>query len=270
MKFSFFIEKETKGSAICRGIQISEKIDNASWYNHKEFNIEEFKNDVCIWVKCFPNGKFPKRSFIDIIDKREALEFVKNNKNIGVIGSSITSVKYIEEYINRDVILIPHHHCNFDNEIIPFRSVSSVGFVGDKNHYMQIKDCIENELPEIGLEFKKLINPKDRLSVVEFLKSIDIQISFRDKKEWQELRNPLKLSNGGSFKIPTIAYPEPSYLKEYKDLFLIAETGMEIISWCDKLKNNRELYNKYAEGSFNKSKNYHIDKIIKIYHNLSK
>ncbi|KKL03735.1 hypothetical protein LCGC14_2623170, partial [marine sediment metagenome] len=49
-----------------------------------------------------------------------------------------------------------------------------------------------------------------REDVCEFYKTIDIQIAFRTPgKEVRPpiFRNPLKVFNAGSFKIPTVAYP---------------------------------------------------------------
>ncbi|MFK5282474.1 hypothetical protein ACI3PL_23225, partial [Lacticaseibacillus paracasei] len=67
-------------------------------------------------------------------------------------------------------------------------------------------------LADMGLEWRFCNHYSKRRYVVDFYKEIDIQISFRPHHPRGIIlhMNPLKLSNAGSFGIPTVGFPEPA------------------------------------------------------------
>ena len=273
MNFSFFITKDN-GSGICRGRQISEKIPGSRVFLKENINREFLDKTICIWVKYVKGDgdllkgiDLGKNFFIDIIDGTKGVRFARKNPEVGIIASSKSSHEYISKKLNRkDVILIPHHHCNFENETIPDRPIRNVGFVGHDT--LNVFDHGLKELfMDIGLQFNSLIAPTTRESVVSFLLSIDIQIAatFGISPEKRLLKNSLKLSNGGSFKIPSVATPEISYVTDYDECFVKANDIESIVRSCKLLKDDRSLYRSISEKSFEKSKNYHIEEVVKLY-----
>jgi len=179
----------------------------------------------------------------------------------------------------KDVYLIPEHHCNFGRELRDNKDVLTVGYMGNKNGSIftdedivsrkkTIND-ITKRFSEIGLDFKFITHYPKREDVIEFYKSIDIQVLYKRRKQNQisKLNNPLKLTNAGSFGIPSVAYPEPTS-QEWKGCFVEAESISEILLQCKRLKEDKTLYEDMAGKAIEKSENYHISKIAPLYMEL--
>jgi hypothetical protein len=79
------------------------------------------------------------------------------------------------------------------------------------------------------------------------------------------MKGPFKIYNAGSFKIPTIGYPEAGYELNAKGMYFEARTIDEIVDLCVELKENSIMYRDMAETAHRFAQNYHIDKIIPLY-----
>ena len=212
-----FFYKTKKASGIIRGEQIS------SYVGAKKNPENNFIDDVCVFVKKQPFENFPKLSYLDIIDGSGLVDWAKKHPTIGIIAISEIAKNYLSEKLNRkDIKLIPEHHCNYERTQRASDTVKNVGYIGYKRSLRGFTNDIMYTFAKYGFNFKSVTNFNTRLDVVNFYKSIDIQISFRDKtctNTWHErnLKNPLKLANAGSFGIPTVCYPELNYQREFKD-----------------------------------------------------
>jgi len=277
------------GSGKCRGAQI------CNYINANANPADGYENDVCIWVKrppYYPDtnvlvSKIPKHSYIDIVDGDGLLPFIRENPNIGVIASSSLSKEYLDELcaskeISNKVVFIPHHHCNYERIKRPDREVKTVGFIGCPGGYGALPETLEKDLAAIGLEFKYKVRYKNRMEVSDFLQTIDIQVCYRDfisiykgnrVKMRQisrhiKLKNPLKLANGGSFGIPTIAYPEPNYKNDFDGCFAEAHKPEDIIIQCKRLKEDSAYYNDIANKAMERAERFHIENIAPLYYSL--
>lgn len=277
MNLSFF--KRRTSSGLIRGTQI------ANYIGAKLNPVSGYENDICIYVKMRPRGF--KNEYVDIIDNPRYIEYSKIRKDVGVIAISKIAQEYISFKTGRDdIVLIPQHHCNFNREKRNRKEITTVGYIGEK-YSLQNYEEIEQKLAKVGLklickwhaskEFNvnridQKFDYKTREDVVNFYKNIDIQIVWRPIVDInvEELKNPLKLSNAGSFGIPTVSFPEKSFVSEYNDCFIPAKTIDEAISHILELKNNQILYEEYSKKSIEYSENYHIENISKLYLNLLK
>ena len=265
MNFSFFYSKRRKGSAMLRGIQMAE------YLKAKKNPKEGYENDVCIFVKIGWHDPYPKRTYLDIIDAGKWLPWLKSHPTIGVIATSKIAKEFLKEYLSRDDIrLIPHHHCNYERWVRPDREVKVVGIIGSKNAFRFPIEEFRKRLKDIGLELKFNYSHimKKREEVVNFFKEIDIHVTWRIKASCVLLKNPLKLSNACSFGIPTVAYPERSFVSEYNSYFFPVYSIDEMIDAIKLLKNNHDLYRWYAEKGIKKAEEYHIENIAKLYRQL--
>ena len=260
---SFFYSKRKKGSAMLRGIQMAE------YLKAKKNPKEGFENDVCIFVKIGWHDPYPRRTYLDIVDAGKWLPWLKVHPTIGVIAASITAKKYLSEYLGRDdVVLIPHHHCNYERWVRPDREVKTVGVIGSIMAFRYPLDEFRKQLSDIGLELKIGQGIKNREDLVEFFKTIDIHVTWRYKGVFVRLKNSLKLSNACSFGIPTVACPERSYISEYNGYYVPARTIDEMISSIKFLKDNHTFYREYADKGIIKAEQYHIENIAKLYQQL--
>ena len=125
-------------------------------------------------------------------------------------------------------------------------------------------------LASIGAKFIYNINPEDRNVCCRFYASIDISLSFRCQMDpiLAKLKNPLKLANAGSFGIPTVAYPELNYVAEWDGCFAKAENLDQIVRAVKVLMESKAAYENLSGLAYEKSKEYHIKKILPLYKEL--
>lgn len=246
--------------------------------------VSGFENDTCIYVKVRPPEDHPAKTYLDVDDATDAVKWLRTHHKTGIIVNSTLGRDYLAKKLNRDDIhVIPHIHCNYENWERPYEwKVKTVGIIGSKTTFKYSISDIREKVGALGL---KLIYNKEywkhygdrgdwtedhrRMQVVDFYKQIDIQIVWRPddtfSEEQKPLKNPNKLVNASSFGIPTIAYPEEGFDKEWDQYYLKAETMATMLSWIKQLKDNSQLYNRYSSEIKNKAKAYHKDKIIQLY-----
>jgi len=271
MRYVFFTNPWA--SAKIRGEQVAARLENAV-VNPKHIHCD----DMLICVKCCPNKEiadYVSSYYLDIVDSVALAERAKDMPHIGVIAIGVTAHRYLTKLLGRDdIILIPEHHCNFKNEVRDRPKVERVGFCGyTENFHLQF-GAVSTALASIDVEFVTETQMEDRVNVCNFYKSIDVQLCFRKPGAMYAsqfepaLKNPLKLANAGSFKIPTIAYPEMSYVAEWDGCFIRAENLDQIVSRVKILKGSEAAYESIAETAYAKAQEYHIDKIIPLYKEL--
>lgn len=267
--FSFFV-RWRGGAGQIRGIQMADRLGG-------RVNPDSgYDNDICVYVMIHPWGKEPENSWIDPVDLRYSrLARARRNTSKGVIAISLPQLDVFHSYFKgRELVFIPEHHCNFDRELRPpDRPVEVVGAIGGLNTIQWPHAEVEKALADMGLRFVFCGHFSKRQYVVDFYKSIDIQIVFRTshmRGGEVRFRNPLKLGNAGSYGIPTVAYPEPSYISEWKDECLWGNTIQEVMEQVKRLKEDRELYKARAAIAWEKSQAYHIDEIAKKYRELER
>ena len=250
---SFFFNKNS-GSGKIRGYQIGK-------YLGAKMNPKDgYENDVCIYVKKRPPENHPKNTYLDIVDCRQRLFWIKRHPNVKVIACSVTSYFFLKRTVKNEIIYIPQHHCNFKREIkMNYGNVK--GVVGRE---WSISEGIESLIPN----FVWVKDFKHRQDVIDGYKKIDIQIIWR-KIHLQTskvpsrmvnqmfLKNPLKIINAMSFGIPTIAYPEICN-EEVKDFYFKADKIEDLFK---PIKYDRERL-------IDKAEEYHIDNVSKLYKQL--
>lgn len=275
--FSFFYSRG--GSGYIRGKQMADFLDG------KHNPTEGFENDICIYVKILPPDPPPKYTICDVDDSPKQAEWLKSHPEVGVIAISKTAKDWLNEYLGRnDVVFIPHQHCNFERRLRPDKPVKVVGIIGSSTTAFQAPvEPFRKELANIGLELRfeqdywntyKTNNKQEmRLNVADFYYDMDIQVGFRPKvifKSMAPFQNPNKLGNSSSFGIPMVAYPEPSYIREFGDSFVHARTIEEMLNQIKRLKDDLRYYKYIAKKALAIAEDYHIDNVSKRYLKLEK
>jgi len=272
---SFFMN-HIAASGKCRGIQV------ARYINGKIKPIEGYENDVCIWVKKIPYvEKIPEKSYVDVVDGEALLGWIQKHPKVGAIASSELCYNYLKELLPKnEIVYIQHHHCNFERYTRPEREVKTVGFIGCNITYNLLPKTLEKDLADIGLDFKFMTRYKSREHVCEFFKDIDIQVCYRNLEAsigksvrlrgHANLKNSLKVANGASFKIPTVAFPEPSYKIDFDGCFVEALRHEDIVAQCKKLKENKNYYDDIVNKAIEKSEKFHIENVTPLYLSLGK
>jgi len=272
---SFFYTRG--GSGYIRGRQM------ADYLGAKINPTEGYEDDLCIYVKIAPPHHKcpkvnPKHLYLDVDDSHRSAKYLQDHPECGVIAISETAKDYLSKLLNRDdVVFIPHQHCNFERRVRPPREVKTVGIIGCRSSFQYPADEFRKKVEAIGMElkyeedyWKVYSNPKQemRLNVADFYHSMDVQVVYRPKAIYQLLApfaNPNKMGNSSSFGVPTVSYPEESYVREFDGCFLPAKTIDEMVEWLRQLKNDPHLYSDLAKVNLEKAEEYHIDNIAKRY-----
>ena len=252
-------------SSIVRGEQIAAYMGNA------RLNPESgYEDDVCIYVK--PHIKagndydFPKKSYIDIHDAFDLVEVLKRYPDVGVIAYSDLAVETLSKHLTNKIVLIPHHHVNFERTRRKRDKILKIGTTGSPAAWDYIPEEIKEGIKKRGLKLELYSNFYPRMSVARFHESMDIHIHWR---AWlnRPLSCPFKIVNAASFGVPTIALDEPSF-KEVEGSYIGVKTAKEWLLMLDELIANPSLYDDIANKGIELSENYHIENIAKLYERL--
>lgn len=255
------------GSALIRGEQI------AKYLNAKYNPTEGYENDVCIYVKPAmkldgsPRDTFMKNSYIDVIDFKEYIDWLRQMPKVAGIFASEFALNHVKKLdLKNKLIYIPQQHCNFERFVRTRSEIKNVGIIGGPRAFRLPIDEVRDRLSRIGLNLFIKDDYQSRDDVVNFYKEIDIQIIWDTLYTW--LKNPLKIVNAASFGIPTVGYPHKGYM-EVEGFYTKSFTLDELIEQVEKLK-NPENYQAAIAGPLKMAEKYHISKIAEKYLELDK
>jgi glycosyltransferase involved in cell wall biosynthesis len=248
-------------SSLIRGQQIAEYI------GAKVNPVSGYENDVCIYVKpgWLFNDLYGDNAYIDVVDDRRAIYVLKDHPNFVGIACSNKDEHFLHEHLANKIILIPQHHCNFDRSRNEIKPLTTVGIIGSVNLFPLFPDALKKELVNQNIKLIDCHQMYSRQDVINFYRSIDIQIVWRPYSNW--LLNPLKIVNAASFGIPTIALREPGF-QEVDDIYFPVNNESEFIEILNGLIKDKFLYWEYSQRCYEMAESYHIDNISKLYREL--
>lgn len=253
-----FLVKVFGGVGVCRGTQVAE-------YIGARLNpTEGYENDMCIFVKNRPPAVFPDRSFYDVNDHPRACTWLLDHPEMKVITVSQVQTDEYMKILENDLVFIPHHHCNYERAKRPDREIRTVGVMGNVHSFYKYTSKIKRMFEDKGFEFIYIPSHTTREDCCEFYKAIDIQVVWRPHQK-ARLRDPLKLSNAGSFGIPSVCYPEEAYVREWGDKFIHVRSIEEMIDATCKLRDEPSWYEEMANRAILKAERYHMEHISKLY-----
>ena len=230
---------------------------------------EGFEKDVCIYVKPMHLDHIKDGSYVDILDDEHAFEMLKDRPGINVIAMSQAQYEYLKTQLKNKIVLIPHHHINFEEAVRSRKEIINCGVVGPNSSrpHVKINNIVKEELAKIGFNFKPLLNFLVRKDVIDYYKTIDIQVigyfNYREDSPW---RHPTKLINAASFGIPTIVAPSIGY-KEFEGYYIRAGNMESLLIEADKLR-DKKYYSQWSAKIIKEAKKYHISEIAKLYKKL--
>lgn len=249
-------------SSIVRGEEMAKFL--SAKYNPKA----GFEKDVCIYIKPAGIEKVKDGDFVDVLDDWKLIEALKSRPKIKVIAMSGPHFEWLKSILKNQVVLIPHHHINFEMVKRDRTKVINCGYIGTFHlHHIQINQIIAQRLKKIGLNFIQFHNFKVREDTLNFYKQIDIQIigHFRHIKDVPHY-HATKIINAMSFGIPTVAGPKLGY-KDVDDYYIHTNNLDELINEVEKLK-DQKYYNLWAKKILPEAEKYHISKIAQLYKQL--
>lgn len=250
-------------SSMIRGIQIVE-------HTGAKLNpLSGYEDDTCIYVK--PHVKmgesfaFSQHSYLDIIDGFGLVHLLSANPSVGCVVCSGNDFKILSQICDSHLVLIPQHHCNFERAKHYGRCINDycrVGMIGTREAFYHLPVDIDEKLDNIGMKLIRFYNFFRREDVVNFYLDIDIQIVWRPYHK--SLSNPLKIVNGLGFGIPTVALKEDAF-SELDGFYIPVHNEDQLISKLDILGSSARMYEDFSAICLQKSEEYHIDRIAKMY-----
>jgi hypothetical protein len=227
-----------------------------------------YEEDVCIFVKKLPIDNSLKYAYEDIGDETRHYRWLRNNKHVGIIAHSLSCKEYAESQIGREVKWFPQHHCNYENKTRQRKEIKRVGVIGSLGAVHWDAEDMKRRFAEIGLEYIHEMDFLAREKVVRFYENLDIQVVYRPNWPVPFTADPLKLKNAGSYRIPTVAWPEPAYVKEFDGCFIPAMNVDELVEGAKRLKESPALYEEMAGKAWERSQQYHISITSQCYKEL--
>lgn len=230
-----------------------------------------YKKDVVIYVKpeINPDGNINfegKSAYLDIIDEMGYLNILKKNPQVGaIVLSERDYINLSTQGLPNKIHLIPQHHCNFERAVRTREKITTMGVIGTKRAFPYLPPSLKQRLCERGIKLIEFSEFFERQDIINFYKSIDIQIVWRPYKK--KLANPLKIVNAASFGIPTIALDE-SHFKDLGNCYIGVRNQDQIFSELDLLIKYPSRYESFSKLCIQKAEEFHIDKIAALYKSL--
>lgn len=260
-------------STIIRGEQMAAFMQNARLNPPSGY-----ENDICIYVKPHvktdQDFKFEGHPYLDILDGFDLIHLLRKYEDVPVIVFSDLDAITMAQYVKNRVVVIPHHHVNFERDVRNRTGITRIGIIGSKDAFTHIPETIKKGLAERKIELAEHDIFYPRTSVTHFYKKIDAQIVWRPymkkayaSNPYKTLANPFKIVNTSSFGIPTIALDEPPF-KEMEGCYLPVTNEEEFFKALDNLREDEGLYKSIADTCLKKAERYHIENIAKLYQEL--
>lgn len=229
---------------------------------------EGYEKDVCIYVKPGNLDRVRDGDYVDSLDDKHTTKALKERPGIKVLSMSSAHHEYLQSTLKNEITYIPHAHVNHERILRDRKEPLVCGYVGvNKKHHLRINEKVKNALASIGYIFKPLFNYQTREDIINYYKTIDIQvIGYFDFSKDTPLYHQTKIVNAMSFGIPTIAGPKLGY-RDVDDFYIKSQNMEELLIEAEKLRDPM-LYNQWAEKGLLEAEKYHYSNIAKLYQSL--
>lgn len=249
-------------STMIRGEQIAEYVGG------KLNPTEGYDNDVRVYVKPRKLENIKPGAYIDVLDDLAVTENVKARPDLKVIAMSGPHYDWLKTFMPNEIVHIPHQHMNFERNLRDRKEVTVCGYVGANNwRHKKINRGVGEALEKAGFKFIPLFTFETREDIINFYKSIDIQvIGYFGYHEDVPYYHQKKIVDAMSFGIPTIAGPKLGY-RDVDDFYLKVHSMDELVAEALRMK-DREQYNQWPGKIIEEAEKYHISNIAELYKNL--
>ncbi|MBI2049658.1 hypothetical protein HYT32_02010 [Candidatus Roizmanbacteria bacterium] len=225
---------------------------------------EGYKNDTCIYVKHYRLDQVRDGDYLDVLDDLYTTNLLKTRPKIKIIAMSKPHMEYLRGILKNKIIYIPHHHVNHERFRRRRKKIINCGYVGSNSRYnVRINREIGKRLSRIGLNFKPLFNFKTRKDIINYYKTIDLQIIGHFRNLDVPYYHQTKIVNAMSFGIPTIASQRLGY-RDVEGFYIPINNMDELMAEAEKMKDSVR-YKEWPDKIIAESEKYHISEIAKLY-----
>lgn len=244
--------------------------EEVAGYLGTKFNAKNREEgDICIFLKPRHLTNIKDGDYVDVLDDLEVIPFLKERPKVKVIAMSKVHYDYLKKELKNEIVLIYHHHINFERKRRIKNKDLIGGFIGSpsKEAY-DIYNKIREKLKKINIDFTKCFDYKTRGDMIDYYRSVDFLVvwylNYSDYGCFY--RHPTKIINAASFGIPSLAQPILGH-QEMEGFYLPIEDTDSLIGQAEKLKNDK-FYDQFSDKIFNEAEKYHISKTTEAYKQL--
>lgn len=233
------------------------------------------KYDVVIYVKRAPAPKMLEairargvKQVMDVLDNYSGwnLRAVTPFMDL-LVGANQTHTVHLQHSYDIRSIEIPHHHCNFDEQRVPFRSNPvTLGFISTPGHWPENRKLVAPlGLPVVANVKRKGADAFNNL--VETYLSIDVAFTWRMDMNKMRFNCANKLTNCMSFGIPSVLTPETGYLEYglHGETAFYAYNKRDFTHLLQLVVSDDALRRRMGENCFEAARPFHINRIARRY-----
>jgi len=252
-----------------RGDQIAECLG-------ADFMENEMK-ETLIFLKGYDDdtAKKYKNVYIDMMDS--SLFLYQQDKiapHVKFIVSSDVAKNYVKWRTEREIVVVPDSHLNFENYVRPVpKRIKAVGYVGNINRFDADIEDVTKKFEDAGFTFKTMLMENayyTREQICEFHKGLDLNIAFQKPRNAHymppELKTHPKIVHAASFGIPTIAYPEVGFMRARG--WIPIHSVSEMVHSVVDLNADMLRYKVLRELGLVYAKSFHVKVIAEMYKTL--
>jgi hypothetical protein len=229
------------------------------------------KYEAIIYVK-----KLPPRALLDKISRagvKQVLDVVDNYSHWSIaraapflnafVAGNLTHAIRLQEDYRKLSVEIPHHHCNFDNLRIPFRTGEPViGFISAPDWWKANKRLGERTGYKVISNLSRK-GPNGFANQIDTYMASDIGFSYRLHPSKLRFNPATKLTNFMSFGIPSVLTPESGYLQygRHGETVLYAHNEKDFVSMIRWLGADPAMRARMGDACIEAAKPFHIKPI---------
>lgn len=269
-KHTYLLDSPLKDGKYLQRVSSRIRGEEIAEYLGAKFNPKKgYENDVRIFVKACGVRHIKDGDYVDVLDDVWMVKWLKEHPGVKVIAMSISHYKFLKKELKNKIVLIPHHHINFERILRDRKEIINCGYVGANSTFHQkMNRKIKAALEKIGFNFTPLLNFQTRQEIIDYYKTIDIQIiGYFDYIKDSPYYHPTKIINAMSFGIPTIAGPKLGY-KDVDDFYIHVNNMDELVGEALRMKDPKQ-YNEWPAKIIKEAEKYHISNIAKLYQALT-
>lgn len=274
MKTLFVYKRAGLDTAEIRGRQIAVEL-GADALSMPELTLEvAARYDALVYVKRAPDPKLLAevakrgvRQFWDVLDNYSAWDLRRRAPYMdGLIGANLTHAVHLGRRFGKPSVCIPHHHCNFAEQRVPFRTPPVLGFISTPNHWP------ENQRMLRGLDLSIVSNISRKgergfENLIHAYLAVDIGFTWRMESNKLRFNCANKLTNFMSFGIPSVLTPESGFLEvaRHGETCFYAHEKADFLDLLRYLSEDDDLRRRMGDAAYEAARPFHISRIAERY-----
>jgi hypothetical protein len=235
--------------------------------------------DAIIYVKRAPSPDLIDtirargiRQALDVLDNYSSWRLRRSAPLMDLlIGANITHAVHLQRTYGVPGVEIPHHHCNFDQQRIPFRTAPlTLGFISTPGPWPENRKLVAPLGLPIVANVSRRGNTDPLRALADAYLSVDVGFTWRMDSNKLRFNCANKLTNFMSFGIPSVLTPESGYLEfgRHGETVLYAHDRKDFVALLQWLVEDDGLRRRMGDACYESARPFHISRIADRYREM--